>query len=206
MPRLTQVTGATGCGKSTLVKQLVGPLPRAIVISAFGKNDYAELPGGCPRFNSLDHLTQTLKQRRPRTFRVSVSIGADELAQLCRLAWVIAPVALVFDETYQVFENAASIPREFVAVVQGGRHAGFDEQQEISVIAIGQRPINLPPVFRAEVQEWFLFQLKARKDRKLLEDDFGLPKEVAERAGKLPRFHYMKVDNWGAVTYGQTSR
>lgn len=189
----------TQCGKSTLIEMMTRGLDRAIFVTPFAKDTFNAL-----RFESVGALTVALAQRRPARFRVALTLtNESEFRQLCRLAWVAAPVTLVLDEVAAYCDPKAP-PAELVAIAQRGAHAGPHEDAAVSVVAIGQRPINLPAVYRSEVEHWYLFRMNSRRDRQLLEDDMGLSREDAEAAGQLPRFSYMKVDRFGGLSHGTT--
>jgi hypothetical protein len=190
----------TGCGKSTLCRELMQGRERVIVVEPFSKNSYATM-----RARDLRELRELLGHR-PRRFWLSVFVdNPADFARLCALAWAVAPVTLLLDETSMYLPNPFEVPTEFKRICQVGRHAGPDELQPVSVLAIGQRPVNLPPVFRAEVEHWYLFRLNSHADRKLLENDMGLPREIADSAGQLAPHKYMKVDRFGGVSYGETT-
>jgi hypothetical protein len=203
---LIQVTGATQFGKSTLAAALVAQRDRVVIVSPFpiNKRVYPDVE----QFPSVNAAVLAfMANPAAKTFRVAVvATTAREFAQACQLAWVLAPCTLVPDETMLYLPNAAEAPMEFKMICQAWAHAGDAHGQEraVSVIFVGQRPINAPPIFRSEVQVWYLFRLNAESDRRLLRDDFGLTREQADEAGKLPRFSYIRVDKTGGRTYGET--
>lgn len=203
-PRLIQVTGKNQNGKSTLVRELLEKMraERVIIVQPFSKNDYEAKP-----YAKILHFAQAYRDVRPARFRVKFMLDNEaDLEELCRLAWAIAPVTLVLDETAMYLPNPSKVPKSFKYICQLGAHAGPDEGSRVSVIAIGQRPTNLPTVFRAEADDLYTFRLKREADRDTLVEDFGMPPEQADAAGKLPPYHYIKMDNFGNVSHGQTTK
>lgn len=198
--RMRQVTGMTGCGKSHLVNSMLAQETRVIVAQPFSKDAF-----GTMRFRGPAELLAAFQKKRPLRFRVSLAVNSqEEFAWLCAFAWVVAPVTLVLDETAPYIPNPSDVPMEFKRICQMGRHAGPDEKSSVAVIAIGQRPVNLPPIFRSEVGQCFLFRVNSHDDRKLIRNDLGLSKEQAESLGTLEQYQYMKVDRFGGVTYEKT--
>lgn len=198
--RMRQITGMTGCGKSKLALELLGDAQRVIVAQPFSKDAFKTL-----RYNSPGALLAAFQQKRPARFRVSLAVNTpEEFAWLCSFAWLVAPVTLVLDETAPYIPNPSDVPMEFRRICQMGRHAGVDENSSVSVIAIGQRPVNLPPIFRSEVGQCFLFRVNSWDDRKLIRNDLGLSKEQAEGLGALPQYNYMVVDRFGGISYAKT--
>lgn len=199
---LIQVTGITRSGKSTLLWQLIQHRRRVLIVSPFR----VAWPG-VEQFDSVREAIEAFKDFKGDTFRAAVRCWTPEDFDLvCQLAWALA-CTLVLDETTLYLPNPASTPMSFKLICQAWAHAGDDhgQKREVSVIFVGQRPTNAPPIFRAEVQVWYVFRLNARADRNLLEDDFGLTRDQSDRAGKLALYSFMRVDRFGEVSHGRTT-
>ena len=203
---LIQITGQTQCGKSTLAAKLVMQRDRVIIVSPY-RIRQRTYPG-VEQFNSVNEAVASLMAFKGSTFRIAIRVSsAAEFAQACQLAWVMAPCTLVPDETTLYLPSASEAPMEFKILCQAWAHAGDDhgEEKAVDVMFIGQRPINAPPIFRSEVQVWYLFRLNSESDRRLLRDDFGLTREQSDAAGHLPPYTFMRVDRHGGLTRGTTS-
>lgn len=200
---LIQITGMTQCGKSTLLRSLIQSRPRVLIVSPFR----VAWPG-VEQFDTIGQAVEAFRNFQGKTFRAAVRCWTPEdFDWACQLAWTLAPCSLVLDETTLYLPNPSAAPMSFKLICQAWAHAGDDhgEKRQVSVIAVGQRPYNLPPIFRAEVKVWYLFRLNARGDRKLLEDDFGLTREQSDRSGKLAPYSFMRVDRFAEVTHGRTT-
>ncbi len=203
---LIQITGQTQCGKSTIAAKLVMQRTRVIIVSPFPVRERTY--PGVEQFSSVREAVAAFLEFKGGSFRVAVVVRtAAEFAQVCQLAWVLAPCTLVADETTIYLPSAAEAPMEFKLICQAWAHAGdaHGKESSVDVIFIGQRPINAPPIFRSEVQVWYLFRLNSASDRNLLRDDFGLTREQADEGGKLPPYTFLRVDRHGGLTRGKTS-
>lgn len=201
---LIQITGMTQNGKSTLKRQLVMRRDRVLEVAPFP----IATPGyPLEQFMSVREAVAAYMKNPVKTFRMAVVVQTpQEFKEACWFAWTLAPCTFVMDETRLYLPSAAEVPLEFNYAAQAWAHAGdhVGEKRHVQMIAVGQRPVNLPPIFRSEVSVWYLFRMNTKADRKLLGDDFGIPSEISEKAGKLAPFHYMRVDRFGDISYGQT--
>lgn len=193
-PRIVAVIGESGGGKSTVAVQLVAGDPRVLVAAPYMKNPYGAL--ACATYGAAK---ATLRDVKPKKFRLAVPVYDKKgLAEMCRLAWVVAPVTLVLDETAFYIQNTAAAPEELRYIVQVGRHAGPDEEQPVSLVVLGQVPSNLPTWLRAEAKTVYMFPLSRDEDRVKVGADLGLPRETRElvdaRLPTLPKYHRLRLD------------
>lgn len=195
-PRVVVLLGESGGGKSTVAQQLVASSRRLIVVAPYMKTPYDTLG-----FSSYEAARSAFLAAGPeamKEFRISIAaFTPKELAAVCRLAWALAPVDLVLDETATIIPNASAAPDELRYICQIGRHAGHDEKQPVRLLAIGQRPANLPPYLRAEAKEVYVFALASEKDCARVGEDFSLPRETREavvpRIAALPKYHRLRL-------------
>lgn len=192
-PRVVLIIGESGGGKSTVARDLVAQSERLIVVAP-----YMKTPFDTTGFTDYSAAKAALKHFRPKTFRISIAaFTPKELGKICRLAWAVAPVDLLLDETATVIPNAAAAPEELRYVCQIGRHAGHDEEQPVRLIVLGQRPANIPPFCRSEAKEIYIFPLAWESDVERIAEDFSLPAAVREavlpRIARLPKYHRIRL-------------
>lgn len=192
--RVVAVIGDSGYGKSTLAVQLVQHDQRVLIAAPYMKNPYGALT-----FTTYESLKRTLAAHRPKTFRCALPVyDSEELARLCRLAKVVAPVTLVLDETAYVIQNTSAAPEELRFLALVGRHCGHDDNQAVSLVVLGQVPSNLPTWLRAQSKTVYLFNIEREDDRAKVGADLGLPAEtrafVESRLGSLPVGRRLRLD------------
>lgn len=201
---MVAVVGRTGCGKSSLVRQLVGSRERVIILeSADVKSEYPD----ARRFNSWADLVAALRvieQKKVRKFRVSFCPGLGYFPLLLEAAWALGDVTLVIEEGAKYFPPDRPVPWQFIEVCERGRHAGPDAASPVSIIMVSQRPKRLPIVFRAELARLYAFRLNEKADRDWLAGFPGASKEIADGVSNLELFHYLNVDANGGITHETT--
>jgi len=185
----------SGGGKTTVAQALCADEPRVLVAAPYMKNPY-----GAMAFADYGSAVAALVAAKPKRFRVSIPcFTPKELGRVCRLAWALAPVRLIVDETAACIPNAAAAPIELRYICQIGRHAGRDEEQEVGLTILGQRPTNLPPFCLAESKEVYVFPLDREDDAEKLVSDLSLPysdgtrDRVRDAIPRLARFHRLRL-------------
>lgn len=178
------VTGETGSGKTTLVKAIAGHYKRVIFFERFPeKSEY----GGEPCRTSVELYDRLAA--KPPTFRLSYypSDDARELPRLCRLAWAVGDVLLVFEEADSYFPSGV-VPDEFRWLATRGRH------HRVSILAVSPAPYYLPKVLRREAQFVAAFSLSEESDRDWVAEYPGAGKEGARLISGLRKHDYILVE------------
>ncbi|HEY1709627.1 MAG TPA: ABC transporter ATP-binding protein [Rhizomicrobium sp.] len=208
MREVVSVNGATGTGKSTMLRALVGRHSHVLAIDPWGD----ELEWRQQRFKrvgNLPELSKLLKDNWHTGFRyvLTPSVGAMPEA-LDGAAWLLIrysqqaklkAVALAVDEMAECFGQRIADSKAFTgfrtAVLQG-RHLN------ISIYGASQRPQDVATIWRSMCSRKFFFALHTATARDAVLSDIG-----RENAKLLPSQNFDFVEwNAGKLTTGKTQR
>lgn len=201
-PRIIGIGGRTGLGKTTLARELVLSRRRVLILeSGSAANEYDAVR--ITKWGDLVRLFKNLP--RGASFRVSFAPGSSYFAAACALAWVMAPCTLVMEEAAKYVGHGQKEPRELVELYERGRHAGPNEDGEVSMIVVTQRPKQIPIGLRAEMDRFYAFRLNEQADRDWLAGVPGSSKAIAAMAQNLPPYEYLQIQPDGTVTHERTN-
>lgn len=215
--RTVAVVGRTGFGKSTIVRQLVQSHDRVVILEQKAEKirDWDGLD--VEWFSSWRELYGTMKEIRPRRFRVGFIPGRAFFVDALRLAWALGDVLLVIEEAGKYFPynkkarphhkeieygGNMNVPGEFLEICERGRHAGprGDGTQPVRLVVVSQRPKRLPLCFQAELDRTYAFKLQLPHDRSWLAECPGADEQLAAQARDLPKYHFFNICAEGGVT------
>jgi len=192
-PGRTAVYGASGTGKTTLVKQLVAKVPRAIIYDV--KHEYS----GFQMVTNMVDLMQAIKAKWASDFKIIYRppIGTDREKELNDLSnrlfqlqapykdednpfWL--PITLVVEEMSLCYRN----------VIRPADRDGFGElcslgrASGIGVIGVTQRPAQVGGNFKGNLSATYAFRLEDVNDIDVLRKKHG---------------SHVAMDNPGLVTF-----
>jgi ABC-type ATPase with predicted acetyltransferase domain len=176
------VTGVTGTGKTTLVRQHVREVRRCIVWAPKGDFELAQ------RCNGVAEAAIAADGWRRGCLRaVVVPDFRDDVTEqfdaLCELVYWVGGAELVVEEC-GVLDPRQPL-RHFAKLVALGR------ERRISVTCVAQRAVQVPTIFRSQVSRVTSFRQTHRADVDALVELIGAD---AERVASLPNFNFI---DWG---------
>lgn len=148
--------GKTGSGKTTLMKQLIDPLQRVLVLD--GKGNLAHW--GLTEFDDQSRIDFA---EHGGKLRAVLPIGEPNAAEywdnVLRWAFEIGNLTIYIDEINGIINPGAMATPMLHAVYTRGREFG------IGVWACTQRPTWIPLICLSECEHWFCFRLSLAADR-----------------------------------------
>jgi DNA helicase HerA-like ATPase len=172
------ITGKTGSGKTTLVKYLLFPTERLIVIdSKDGLQDW-----------KLDNFSKShirdIKSGNPVRTRI---VDSDIATEALSYAYEAGNIIVYIDEVSALIPAKSNPDKVYVDIWTRGR------SRNIGAWSNTQRPSSIPMVFISEAEHFFIFRLNLDVDKKRMEGIIGHDKLVThvDKYG----FYYYNVDN-----------
>ncbi|MCY3670065.1 MAG: type IV secretion system DNA-binding domain-containing protein [Alphaproteobacteria bacterium] len=171
------VVGATGSGKTTLVRQLLERAQRVVAYDPKGLGEHG-LPAG-------DAATG----ERVAVLRDPTTEPDAEVDAVCREVWARGNVLLVLDDAMVL--SGTKPPHWLQVVVTMGRSRG------IGVLSVVQRPRTVPRILLTEAEHVIAFRVRHPDDAELLA---RLASRRLAAAAALPRYDYvwcdLEADEW----------
>lgn len=177
--------GKTGSGKSTLALAMVDILPRPVLII---DTKWSKTIGDMAAKNGWEIVGEIPKRLedvvvwRPEADLLSDPYAMD--AELDRLVRNRAICSIYIDELYQLHSNGRAGPG-IVGLWTRGREMGF------TVLASTQRPAWVSQFCLTESDQYYIFTLTLRDDRKKLAECLGNP-EIADSVLDKHWFYYVR--------------
>jgi len=177
--------GRTGSGKSTLALRMVEamPLPRLVIDTKYSK---AILETACDNdWDMVSTIPKKLEDTlvwRPDPDMLAEPYAMD--AELDRLVRNHAICSVYIDELYQLHSNGRAGPG-IIGLWTRGREMGF------TTLASTQRPAWVSTFCLTESDQYYIFTLTQKDDRKKLADSLGSP-EVTEKILDKHWFWYVQ--------------
>jgi len=170
--------GKTRTGKTTLARQLLEPYQQVIVHDAKGTigphpSDTSYWPGYylCRGLGELD-VARKYHSRliyRP-TFAESRSL-VDQDA-FFRFIFNRRNTIVYVDEVYLLCVQLGRAPDMYLACIQQGG------ERRVGVWSSTQRPTRIPLQIISEAEHCYVFNLRLWRDRKRMEEEWGIPREA----------------------------
>jgi energy-coupling factor transporter ATP-binding protein EcfA2 len=177
--------GATGSGKSSLVRALAMSRPFVVVHDGKGLVNWP----GYRLFTSLDEIEKHDDPKNyPRIiYRPNRFEKHDEGAKGAFFEWIYERrnTTLIVDEVFQIVQGN-SLPESYLACLTSGR------EHHIETWNCCQRPTRIPPEILGEAEHVYCFRLRLEQDRRKMFDAHGIP---AESIRKLPKTFFYYVRN-----------
>lgn len=204
------VFGSSGCGKSTIMRQLTNNADRLIVFDPLPTRAVTASEDGLKRVTNLSGLKAAFKKK---TFRIwyqppknkrkqiealhELSLVLDQLQSPINDGKHMPPVTLVVDEASQSFPvtNLPENLKGFDDVCTTGRH------YRMNAVIASQYPAQVNTAARNNASGWYFFQLTDHTALEVIRKMAG--KEVSLMVSKLQPFEYVFLQN-GKPTIGKT--
>lgn len=173
---IVSVFGRKGCGKTTLVKEIVDDSPRVIVFDTLG--EYARKKDKI--FDTFESAAVELgRVQHERRFRVIIQLVEEEDALAAmRVAYGVPKSLIVVEET-SFYCSPSYLPPELAKFVRYGRH------REISQVYVSRRPAEIHRDLTAQSDIIVSFQQREPADVDYLKKTMG---PVAERLPHLKKY------------------
>ncbi|WP_420724026.1 hypothetical protein [Hwanghaeella sp. LZ110] len=193
------IAGSAGSGKSVLARSLVADRPRVII---FDPKNEVHWQDGAERIHHMAQFKTFLGDMRDGAFRVYYQPETGrEIERLSSLSTLLMK--------FQAGHNAGKIERPITLIVEEmaaaaplsipPKHTGFPQlirmgrSYGISVVGIAQRPAEVSPTFRGNLNAAFAFRFSFKNDRQAIA--YAMQDEAVEQAVQdLPEFHYLAFD------------
>lgn len=177
------IIGQSGTGKTTLAKQLINKLRRAIILDS----DFEEFDA--EHFHDVNELYKYLEDYGAADdFRVSYT-PLDEEHQLmydwARIVGGHKEITLVLEECDR-FPVKESI-RGFKSLMRRGRHWG------LNIIGITTDVVGMNISFRRQATEMYIFRVTEPADLEWLRETMS--QEIIDQIRVLPDYEYIKFNN-----------
>jgi energy-coupling factor transporter ATP-binding protein EcfA2 len=177
--------GKTGSGKSTLALRMVNamPLPVLIIDTKYSATILEAADAG--EWNIVDTIPKRLEGItvwRPDPDTLADPYAID--AEIDRLVRNSAICSVYIDELYQIHSNGRAGPG-IIGLWTRGREMGF------TVLASTQRPAWVSQFCLTESDQYYIFTLLLKDDRKKLAECLGSP-EIVEKALDKHWFWYIE--------------
>ena len=173
------ICGQSGAGKTFFaINTFLPPLKRIILMDPKWEHFYKK----AVYVHSPDELQRALSYNKTKLIYQPHTSDIEEFDQVCKLVFVRGNVTLFLDETTYAIKSAMQLPVWFGNIVRMGR------SRNISVIALTQRPSQIPLSIISEAQHIVAFRLSLEGDRKKIA---GIVGEDAMQLNKLPEYHFM---------------
>lgn len=177
---ITTIVGRKGCGKSTLVRELIAGERRLVIfdtLGEYGERDQVTIASGF-----AEGMAALQAAGRSDQFRISLRLEEDRHAHAAaRVLWEFRRVLIVVEEA-SAYLRPSHLPAPFKKLVRMGRHRG------ISQIYVAQRPAMLNRDVTSQSDVIVTFQQHGSRDLEYLRDVFG---DEAELARALEPFAIM---------------
>ncbi len=192
--------GRVGCGKTTLLRQLLRRRTRPAVVVSFDESMEKEFPPQ-RRFLTARPFLEYLLDRGQISIGEPVLLSPstpEEFSALCRACIAHGGLLLMVDEI-DMFDSAnGKRDAYFHRMIHYGRH---DYGGKIDLVTASRRPYRISRDLRSQTREWFIFQTTDSRDREALGDAHP---SIPDRAPLLPPFTFLRVTSDG-VTEGRVS-
>jgi hypothetical protein len=176
---ITTVLGRKGCGKTSLVQDIVREHPRAVIFDPcgeYGANVGARIVTGfAAAARALAQVSRSPTARWRLALRVD---GLEDQLALLRIAWHLERFLLVIEEAGELC-TPQYIPPEVSRLIRMGRH------HRISQVYVGQRPSTVHRLVTSQSDLLVSFQQHEDRDVAYLRAVIG---PAAETVRELPRF------------------
>lgn len=190
------ILGKTGSGKTTLGREFVNCLPRALII------DKGFLEFSARHFLDLDELHKYLDQRGGPggNFRASISPRKSDYDQLFRWALELGQA----EEITLVLEECDRFPtpdsqETFSDITERGRHFG------VHVLSLGTHPCGVDIDLRRQATEIYSFRQHEPADIKWL--TAVMPSAAMEQIINLGDYEFIRWEaQHGTITKGKTKK
>lgn len=160
------LVGKTGSGKTVLEKKLIDVLAvdNDVVIidpKCGGDFDY-------PATEDYKVLPAIIRQNGIGVYKPPIiEDGIDHYDYVLKWIYDRSETVLVIDELYGLSQNGYTYPTWLKALYTRGRSRG------ITILACTQRPRGVPRFCISEVENFYVFNLGLKDDRKLLANELG---------------------------------
>jgi hypothetical protein len=206
MRELVFITGATGTGKSTVLRDLIAPCRHIVAVDPAGDR-IVWRNRGFVCAPDLPDLSAALCVSWRSGFKAVIMPPAHKTAEcldgVSKLLFAFSEqvklphLALAVDEMAECYNNAhqqRNTLTGFRRVILQGRHIN------LSVYGVTQRPQDVATQFRANCDRRIILALYTANARKAVLDDIG-----AENAALLPKEKYQFIEyREGRITKGRT--
>jgi hypothetical protein len=158
--------GQTGSGKTTLARRMLWARHYAVIYDGKGTIDWPgyRIVTGIGKAERLDPV------KVPRIiYRPPIEEASDPKAIETFFRWIYerGNCTLYVDEVYSVAER--TIPQYYSACMTRGRERGIEVWNSV------QRPSRIPLSVLTEAENYYVFRLTLRDDRKRVEECTGMP-------------------------------
>lgn len=193
----TLIYGKKGQGKTTALRMMLQQRQQlggsTTLVDPTGRNGdlgyVVRSPAGW-----WSHVRRELRAGRP--FRVVLQPGRGvDLNALWAMAYEVGHALLAIDET-QLFADAHRIDTELRETVSLGRN------RQLDIATTVRTPPELHPIFRGNTDVVLSFAQPSRRYAEILAKEFYGDMRVADLLVKLPRFHYLRVQE-GNISSGR---
>ena len=177
---ITTIVGRKGCGKSTLVREIIAREPRLVILDTLG--EYGERDRVTVARGFGEAMAALGAAGRADSFRISLRLEEDRHALAAvRVVYELRRVLVVVEEA-SAYLKPSHLPLPFKRLVRFGRH------RELSQVYVAQRPAMLNRDVTSQSDVIVTFQQHSSRDLEYLRDVFG---DQAERARALAPFAIM---------------
>lgn len=170
--------GPKGCGKSTLVRELVAEHPRSLILDTAG--DYEAKRDRCEIVSGREAAIRAVAACEDRErFRLAVRAVPRDCADVLAVAFELSDFLLVVEEA-SVYCTPADLPDEMAMIVLQGRHRQIDQ------VFVTQRPSLVHRTVTSQSDLIVCFRQHEPRDLLYLRQVAG--EEFSERCRRLPKF------------------
>ncbi len=173
------VFGRKGCGKSTLVKEIVDEAPRVIVFDTMG--EYTRKRDHPVESFELAMMELGRIQHKNRFRLVLRLVDNEDALAAMRVAFDVGDCLFVVEET-SFYCSPSYLPPELAQFVRYGRHRGIDQ------IYVSRRPAEIHRDLTAQSDLIVSFQQREPADIEYLRRSMG---PEADRLPQLKKFSIM---------------
>ena len=161
------LVGCTGCGKTTLARELLAPYPCVVAIDPkcmLGSSE--ENPGGSLRGYYLCRSPEALAEAAKRYRRLQYRTDPEHqnFEDYDRVYWWLfrRRNTMVYTDEVKLVQKGREIPDGMRACVTSGRELG------IGMLHATQRPRGIDTRLLTESEHFYVFRLRSRADRQYM--------------------------------------
>lgn len=174
--KIIYVTGSSGSGKSSFIKQEIKTAPRLIVFDP--DDEYGDI-AGIKAVTSGKQLAELIQQHKTSPLKVRLVLGGQKAFELC------SALAFAWTNCVYVAEEIADVTRVGKAPIMWGQVLRRGRKRAVEIYAVTQRPSEADKTALTQATIVRTGLLGREADRKALAGDMDIPTELIKRLTPL---------------------